>query len=183
MSAWAWTLIAIAAVVVAGLVVWQIAARRRTSHLQETFGAEYDRVTSESESRRAAEAELARREERRAELEIRPLSEASRERFVESWSAVQTQFVDDPRTAVASADSLVQSVMAERGYPVDDFEQRAADISVDHPHVVENYREGHRLAETSRTDGGSTEELRQALQHYRALFEELVERVPEQARA
>jgi hypothetical protein len=88
---------------------------------------------------------------------------------------VQAQFVDDPRAAVASADSLIQSVMAERGYPVEDFDQRAADVSVDHPHVVENYRDGHRLAQASASGSDSTEDLRQAMRHYRALFDELVE--------
>ncbi len=88
---------------------------------------------------------------------------------------MQAQFVDDPATAVAAADSLIQSVMVERGYPVEDFEQRAADVSVDHPHVVENYREGHRLAEASAEGRSSTEDLRQAMRHYRALFDELVE--------
>jgi hypothetical protein len=89
--------------------------------------------------------------------------------------AVQAQFVDDPRAAVSTADSLIRSVMAERGYPVEDFEQRAADLSVDHPQVVENYRQGHRLAQASANGGSSTEELRQAMRHYRALFDELVE--------
>jgi hypothetical protein len=94
---------------------------------------------------------------------------------LESWRIVQAEFVDDPRTAVARADSLIQSVMAERGYPVEDFEQRAADVSVDHPQVVENYRQGHRLAQASADGDDSTETLRQAMRHYRALFDDLVE--------
>jgi hypothetical protein len=93
---------------------------------------------------------------------------------------VQAQFVDDPRTAVAGADSLIQSVMEERGYPVEDFEQRAADVSVDHPHVVENYRQGHTLAKASADGSDSTENLRQAMRHFRALFEELVEPAADQ---
>jgi hypothetical protein len=175
MPGWVWVLIAVAVVAVLALVVWQALAKRRTSRLQGQFGPEYDRTVGAADSRREAEAELAAREERRRELEIRPLSETARERYVASWQAVQVQFVDAPREAVASADSLIQSVMADRGYPVDDFEQRAADVSVDHPHVVENYRQGHRLAQASAGGKDSTEDLRQAMRHYRALFDELVE--------
>jgi len=108
------------------------------------------------------------------------LSPASRDRYLQSWESVQAQFVDDPRGAVAGADSLIQSVMADRGYPVDDFEQRAADVSVDHPRVVENYRHGHELARASAQGNDSTEDLRQAMRHYRALFDELVEPAAEQ---
>jgi hypothetical protein len=175
MAGWVWVLIAIAVVVVLGLVVWQALARRRTERLRDRFGPEYDRTIGSAENRREAESDLAAREERRDRLEIRPLSQAARDRYVQSWQAVQAQFVDDPSVAVASADSLIESVMAERGYPVEDFEQRAADVSVDHPQVVENYRDGHRLAEESANGDGSTESLRQAMRHYRALFEELVE--------
>jgi cytoskeletal protein RodZ len=175
MPGWVWVLIAIAVVVVLGVVVWQALARRRTERLRDRFGPEYDRTIGTAENRREAESDLAAREERRDRLEIRPLSQAARDRYVQSWQAVQAQFVDDPSVAVASADSLIESVMAERGYPVEDFEQRAADVSVDHPQVVENYRDGHRLAEESANGNGSTESLRQAMRHYRALFEELVE--------
>jgi cytoskeletal protein RodZ len=175
MPGWVWVLIAIAVVVVLGVVVWQALARRRTERLRDRFGPEYDRTIGSAENRREAESDLAAREERRDRLEIRPLSQAARDRYVQSWQAVQAQFVDDPSVAVASADSLIESVMAERGYPVEDFEQRAADVSVDHPQVVENYRDGHRLAEESANGDGSTESLRQAMRHYRALFEELVE--------
>ena len=175
MPGWVWVLIAIAVVVVLGVVVWQALARRRTERLRDRFGPEYDRTIGTAENRREAESDLAAREERRDRLEIRPLSQAARDRYVQSWQAVQAQFVDDPSVAVASADSLIQSVMAERGYPVEDFEQRAADVSVDHPQVVENYRDGHRLAEESANGDGSTESLRQAMRHYRALFEELIE--------
>jgi hypothetical protein len=175
MPAWVWVVIAIAAVVVLAIVIWQALARRRTGQLQEHFGPEYDRTVGTAESKREAEAELQAREERRSELEIRPLPQAARYRYLEAWQGVQSQFVDDPSAAVARADELIQSVMSERGYPVDDFEQRAADVSVDHPQVVENYREGHRLAESSADGSGSTEDLRQAMRHYRALFDELVE--------
>lgn len=175
MPSWVWVVIALAAVVVLAIVVWQALARRRTGQLQEQFGPEYDRTVGTSESKREAEAELEAREERRRELEIRPLPSAARYRYLEAWQGVQSQFVDDPSAAVARADELIQSVMSERGYPVEHFEQRAADVSVDHPQVVENYREGHRLAQSSANGNGSTEDLRQAMRRYRALFDELVE--------
>jgi hypothetical protein len=172
MPAWAWVLIAVIVVVVVGLFAWQAAARKRTERLRGQFGPEYDRTVGTADSRRDAEAELVAREQRRSELEIRPLTQAAHDRYVDRWQAIQSQFVDDPRAAVSSADTLIQSVMSDCGYPVDDFEQRAADVSVDHPLVVDNYREGHRLAHA---DQRSTEDLRQAMQHYRALFDELVE--------
>jgi hypothetical protein len=175
MPAWVWVLVAVGVVVVLGVVTWNALARRRTSRLQDRFGPEYDRMVGTAESKREAESDLAARQERRAQLDIRPLSQAACARYIENWQVVQAQFVDDPSAAVASADSLIQSVMAERGYPVEDFEQRAADVSVDHPQVVENYRDGHRLAEASAGGTGSTESLRQAMRHYRVLFEELVE--------
>jgi hypothetical protein len=175
MPVWVWVLIAVGVVVVLGVLAWNARARRRTSRLQDRFGPEYDRMVGTAENKRDAESDLAAREERRAQLDIRPLSPAACARYIENWQVVQAQFVDDPSVAVASADSLIQSVMSERGYPVDDFEQRAADVSVDHPQVVENYRDGHRLAEESADGTGSTESLRQAMRHYRALFEELVE--------
>jgi hypothetical protein len=175
MPAWVWVLIAVGVVVVLAVVLWQALARRRTGRLQRQFGPEYDRTVGSADDRRVAEAELQAREERRKRLDVRPLPQAARARYVEMWQMTQAQFVDDPRGAVASADSLIQSVMAERGYPVEDFEQRAADVSVDHPQVVENYREGHRLAQASAGGDDSTESLRRAMQHYRALFDELVE--------
>ena len=184
MPSWLWVLIAIGVVVVLALVVWRALAQRRTGKLQQQFGPEYDRTLDKSDSKRDAEAELQARDERRQQLEIRPLSRATRDRYLQSWQSVQAQFVDDPRRAVASADSLIQSVMVERGYPVEDFDQRAADISVDHPQVVENYRHGHRLAQASAdgADGSdSTEGLRQAMRHYRALFDELLEPPADQA--
>jgi FtsZ-interacting cell division protein ZipA len=180
MPSWVWVVIAIAVVGVLAVVVWQALARRRTGRLQQRFGPEYDRAVGTTDSKREAEAELQAREERREQLEIRPLSQAARDRYVQSWQSVQAQFVDDPRGAVAQADSLIQSVMADRGYPVDDFEQRAADVSVDHPQVVENYRHGHQLAQASADGSDSTENLRQAMRHYRALFDELVEPSSEQ---
>jgi hypothetical protein len=161
--------IAVAAIVVLAVVVWRALAARRTRTLQQQFGPEYERTVGRTDDRREAEAELAARAKRREELDIRPLTTAARERYLEEWQRVQARFVDDPAGAVREADLLIESVMRERGYPVDDFQQRAADISVDHPHVVENYREANRLR------GGDTEAQRQAMVHYRALFEELVE--------
>ena len=180
MPGWVWVLIAVAVAALAAVVVWQVVARKRSSRLQEQFGPEYDRTVGAKQSKRDAEAELQAREERRQELEIRPLSQAARDRYLEGWRSVQAQFVDNPHSAVASADVLIQSVMEDRGYPVEDFEQRAADVSVDHPRVVENYRQGRRLAEAGAVGDGSTEELRQAMRNYRAVFEELVEPVVDQ---
>ena len=180
MPSWVWVLIAIAVIVVLAVVVWQALARRRTGRLQQQFGPEYDRTLGNADSKRDAEAELQTREERRQQFEIRPLSQVARDRYLQNWKRVQTQFVDDPRSAVAGADSLLRSVMAERGYPVEDFDQRAADLSVDHPQVVENYRHGHRLAQASADGSDSTEDLRQAMRHYRALFDELVEPAADQ---
>ena len=169
MPGWAWAIVIAAAIVVVALVVWQALKARRTRTLQDRFGPEYERAVDQTDDRREAEAELTERAKRRDELDIRPLTTASRTRYLEEWQRVQALFVDDPSGAVGEADSLIQSVMRERGYPVDDFDQRAADISVDHPEAVENYRQGHRLR------GGDTEEQRQAMVHYRALFDELLE--------
>jgi DNA/RNA-binding domain of Phe-tRNA-synthetase-like protein len=182
MPVWGWILIAIGAIVVAALVIWRISVSRRTSHLRDRFGPEYDRV-AEDMDKSEAEAELAHRVERREQFDIKALPEDSKKRYVESWRDVQAQFVDDPKGAIGTADKLLKSVMAERGYPIEDFDQRAADLSVDHPKVVQNYREGHRIAEESKRNGTSTEDLRQALKHYRELFEELVGPTSEQSRA
>jgi len=177
---WVWIVIVAAVVLVVALVAWRATARKRTKALQGQFGPEYERTLESAESKRAAESELASRQQRREQLEVRPLTAAARERYLTQWQSVQAQFVDTPAAAVASADQLIQSAMAERGYPVDDFETRAADVSVDHPQVVENYRQGHRLAERSADGNGSTEDLRLAMRHYRALFEELVEPVADE---
>jgi len=175
MPGWVWALIIVAAVAVVAVVIWQALRERRTRTLRDRFGPEYDRALEGSESKRSAESELAARADRRDKLEITPLSPGARERYVAEWERVQARFVDDPEGAVREADVLIQSVMSERGYPMDDFDQRAADISVDHPRVVENYREGNRLARANALGDGTTEDLRQAMQHYRALFDELLE--------
>ncbi|HYK06655.1 MAG TPA: hypothetical protein VEW11_02685, partial [Gaiellaceae bacterium] len=145
--------------------------KRRSEQLREGFGPEYDRVVEDIGDRRAAEHELSERRKRHEELEIVSLSDGVRARYTEEWKQVQAHFVDEPETAVREADELVQRVMSDRGYPVaDDFERRAADVSVDYPDVVENFRVGHRLAGAS-----DTESLRQAMVHFRSLFAELLE--------
>jgi hypothetical protein len=170
---WAWILIAVVVVLIVAAAAWGMVKRRKTETLKSQFGPEYDRTVRAADDKKAAEAELAARKQRREGLEIRALSNSARDRYTDQWRNVQAQFVDSPAAAVTSADRLIQSVMNDRGYPVHDFESRAADISVDHPQVVENYRKGHRLAEANAD--GSTEDLRQAMRHYRALFVELVE--------
>ena len=169
MPGWVWAVIAVAVVIVASLV-WQGAKARRTRSLQGRFGPEYDRTLERADGKREGEADLAARVKRREELDIRPLSGAARDRYAADWQHVQARFVDAPREAVQDADALIQTVMRERGYPMDDFEQRSADVSVDHPRVVENYRAGHRLA-----GSGDTEDQRRAMVHYRTLFDDLLE--------
>jgi hypothetical protein len=169
-----WIIVAIVVVLILAAVFAVAQRRRRTQALQGRFGPEYDRTIERADSRRQAEAELREREERRAQLDIRPLSAASRERFASSWEMTQRRFVDDPTGAVSEAHRLVIAVMRERGYPMDDFDQRAADISVDHPQLVENYRAAHGISERSEAGQASTEELRQAALHYRSLFDELL---------
>jgi hypothetical protein len=178
MDTWIWIVIALAVIVAVALLFAFAARKRRTSHLQGRFGPEYDRTVDETGDRGEAEKELRDRELRHDDLDIRPLSEAARSRYSDEWQRVQARFVDDPEGAVGSADRLVRQAMEERGYPSDDdFERRAADVSVDYPDVVENYREGHGLWDRySRSDGdGQTEDLRQAMVHFRLLFEELLE--------
>ena len=175
MDTWVWIVIAVAIVVVLAALLWGVVNRRRRQELQEGFGPEYDRTVSEAPSRREAEAELRERRDRHDEFDIRPLSADARERYTREWETTQAKFVDNPEGAIRDADDLIQSVMRERGYPVEDFDQRAADLSVDHPDVVENYREGHDLARRTVRGEGDTESLRQAIVHYRALFAELVE--------
>ena len=149
--------------------------QRRSRKLQDTFGPEYDRTVEEAGDRRAAETELQERTERRAGFDIVPLEPEARARYIEAWRNTQAQFVDEPVEATREADRLITAVMRDRGYPVDDFEQRAADISVDHPQVVDDYRAAHAIAAANDRSEASTEDLRQALVHYRSLFEELLE--------
>jgi hypothetical protein len=167
--------IAVAVLVVAAIAIWLFIRKRRTERLRTQFGgAEYTRAVKEGGSRRKAEAGLDERAERVDSMNIRPLAPGDRTRFVESWGKVQTHFVDSPGGSVTEADQLLGDVMSNRGYPVSDFEQRAADISVDHPLVLENYRAAHQIALRQTQGQASTEDLRQAMIHYRTLFEELV---------
>lgn len=167
--------IAIAVIVVAAIAAWLFLRKRRTERLRTQFGgAEYNRAVKEDGSRRHAEAGLKQRTERVESLNIRPLASGDRARFVESWSRIQARFVDGPGGAVTEADQLLGDVMSTRGYPVSDFEQRAADISVDHPLVLINYRTAHEIAVRQTQGKANTEDLRQAMIHYRTLFEELV---------
>ena len=174
MPGWVWALIIAGVVIVVALVVWQALKAKRTRTLQGRFGPEYDRTLERADDRREAEADLAARAKRRDELDIRPLPSASRERYLEEWQRVQARFVDDPSGAVQEADSLIQSVMRERGYPVEGFDEQASLISVDHPDLVENYRAAHALRERSRNGATSTEDLRDAMLRYRSLFDELL---------
>lgn len=168
-------IIGLAVIVVAGIAAWLFFRKRRTGKLRTQFGgAEYDRALKEDGSRRHAEAGLKERTQRVERLNIRPLAPGDRARFVESWSRVQARFVDGPGGAVTEADQLLGDVMSTRGYPVTDFEQQAADISVDHPLVMENYRTAHAIAVRQTQGQANTEDLRQAMIHYRTLFEELV---------
>lgn len=170
-----WVLIAVAIVLVLAVIAWAIWRRRRSEQLRERFGPEYERTVEASGRRSLAESELQEREKRREQLDIRPLHSTARTRYMESWRLVQASFVDTPGEAVGQADTLVTQVMRERGYPTEDFEQRAADISVDHPRVVENYRAAHQISMANRSGRASTEDLRQGMVHFRELFEELLE--------
>lgn len=170
----------VAIVVIAVLAVIAVGAwismqrSRESKHLREHYGSEYDRAVVQSSNRREAEKELESRKERVERLHIRELKAEERDRYAESWRVTQTRFVDDPVRSIEDADNLVQEVMNLRGYPITNFEQMAADVSVDHPDVVRNYRAAHDIAEASERQEATTEDLRQAMVHYRALFADLL---------
>ncbi len=174
MPLWGWILIAAIVVIAVAAVGRSEISRRKTQRLKGRFGPEYEK-TVDDVGQRAAESELTARERRRDKLDIVALPPEVRDRYLRQWRAVQTAFVDDPATAMGDADQLVTQVMRERGYPIDDFDERAADISVDHPTVVENYRAAHTLLLSQAEGGVRTEEQRQAFVHYRTLFEKLLE--------
>jgi FtsZ-interacting cell division protein ZipA len=173
MASWLWIVIIVVlvAIVVAAVMA---ARRRRTMALRQRFGTEYDRTLDARDGQRAAEADLRDRERERGRLDIKPLSEASRARYAGEWRAAQQSFVDQPEAATAAAYDLVNRVMAERGYPMRDFDARADLVSVDHPDVVENYRVAHGIHERAQHQQASTEDLREAMIRYRSLFEELL---------
>lgn len=170
-------LILIGAVVVILLAVagWLLMRKKESQTLEKRFGPEYDRAVEELGSRPKAEAELKARQKRVEQLHIAPLSAADARRFSDAWRALQGRFVDNPKGVLAEADQLVRELMQKRGYPMGDFDRRAADISVDHPAVVDHYRAAHDIALRDRHGDVDTEGMRQAVIHYRALFAELLE--------
>jgi hypothetical protein len=181
MDAWIWIVIG-AVIVVLVVAAYVLRQQRRRAELRETFGAEYELAVAREGDVRRGESDLIARRKRRDKLDIRPLSPTSRDEYARTWEQTQARFVDDPADALRRADTLIIAVMQERGYPMDDFEQRADDISVDHPDVVQHYRSAH--AVSSRVDDHrdestgtsvSTEDMRQGLVHYRALFQQLLE--------
>ncbi len=171
-----WVLIIVLGVVlIASIAAFLLLRKRRTERLRTQFGgAEYERAVEKGGNRRQAEAALKERAQRVEGLHVQPLAAGDRARFIESWRGVQARFVDGPAGAVTEADQLLGDVMSTRGYPVSNFEQRAADISVDHPLVLENYRTAHEIALRQTRGQVNTEDLRQAMVHYRTLFEELI---------
>ena len=166
---------AVAVVVIVGLVLYLKSRReRRSQQLRAKFGPEYARLMEADGDRSRAEAELVARQKRVSQFTIHPLQPAEQARYQSAWTKVQTTFVDSPQDACRQADTLVEDVMAKRGYPVRDFEQKAADLSVDYPIVVQNYRSAHEIALRNKEGDAQTEDLRQAMIHYHVLFEELV---------
>jgi len=170
--------IVVAVVVVVALIAvgsMLLARRRKSKKLQEDFGPEYERELEQKGDRKEAEASLQQRRDQRKELDIRPLDPQARDRYADSWRHTQARFVDEPEAAVRESDQLVNEVMRERGYPVQDFEGGADSVSVDHPELASNYRSAHEISQRNERGEATTEDLRQALVHYRSLFEELLE--------
>ncbi|WP_194815348.1 hypothetical protein [Nocardia sp. XZ_19_385] len=154
-----------------GLLLWPMLRRRR---LREKFGPEYDRTLQEAEDRKAAERELAQRERRHSELELRELPQERKEQYLMEWAGVQEKFVDHPAEAMVAADRLVTTIMAERGYPTESYDQQVADLSVQHAATLGHYRTAHEIATRRDENGASTEEMRTAIVHYRELFQDLM---------
>jgi hypothetical protein len=165
----------VAAVMTIGIILSRRHAKERTAELQHRFGPEYDRALMEHGTRASAERELAARARRVERFQSRELGVAERERFATAWTRIQAQFVDDPALAVSGAGELINQVMRARGFPTDDFEQRVADLTVEHPDVVQHYRAAQSLFESNRRGQSNTEELRQAVVHYRFLFADLLQ--------
>jgi hypothetical protein len=171
----------VGALVVAGALVWYV-RKRRSARLRQRFGPEYERTRIEVGDARRAEAALAAREKRVQKLHIRALTREERSRYAEVWRHVQALFVDDPKGAITEADQLVNEVMSVKGYPMADFNQRTADISVDHPIVVEHYRAARAIVDLNQAGTANTEDLRRAVIHYRALFEDLLDTKPSEVK-
>ncbi|WP_030450145.1 hypothetical protein [Herbidospora cretacea] len=175
MSAIAWVVVVVAVVVALGAIGYVVAGQSRRRHLQDRFGPEYDRVVQETDSRRDAEQELLAREARYADLDIRPLDSEARDTYAKKWREVQERFVDAPSFAVTEADALVTAVMADRGYPTEQFEERVNVLSVGHAGTLDRYRQAHEISGRAARQEATTEDLRQAMVHYRALFDELLD--------
>jgi hypothetical protein len=173
-------ILAVILLIVGGLVGMALSRAQRTRRLKERFGTEYERMVNERGDKRQAEDELDARLAHVNTLKIRSLTAEEVNRFALEWQKTQTEFVDEPLTALQKADRLIREVMKTRGYPVEDFEQRAADISVDYPELVTDYRGLHLIAVKEKEDEVSTEEMRQAMVHARALFENLITQEPEE---
>lgn len=173
--------LAVIVIVLAAVLLVRPAMRRR--QLKNDFGPEYDRAVQDKGDVRGAENELTNRQRRHQEFELRPLSDDRRARYVRDWSAVQEEFVDSPKAAVGKADRLISEVMSDRGYPASDFDQQAADLSVEHSSVLGHYRKAHSISQRPESEPASTEDLRAAMIHYRSLFEDLVDHAtPERSR-
>lgn len=183
MSAMGWVVVVAAALVALLAVGYLVASQNRRRHLQDRFGPEYDRTLQERESRKQAEQELLAREARFADLDIRPLDPEARETYAKKWNDVQERFVDAPNFAVTEADALVTAVMADRGYPTEDFEQRLSDLSVQHGATLDHYRQAHAISSRAARQEASTEDLRQAMVHYRELFQELLNHATSSSRS
>lgn len=173
------TIIVVAVVVIIGVILGLIfTGRNRSEKFHKDFGPEYDRTVQTMGGEKKAQTELNERQKHVAALDIRPLSVSERERYLAEWTAVQSKFVDEPGQAIKDADRLIVEVMQLRGYPVSDFEQRAADISVQYPALVSNYRGAREIAIKNKENQANTEELRQAMIYYRSLFDELLKTEP-----
>jgi predicted nucleic acid-binding protein len=167
-------IVAVIGAAIIGYAVYIVNRRKHTGELKGRFGPEYDRTVAASGGRKPAEADLTAREKRVEKLDIQPLGETQRRDYAERWRTIQVRFVDDPAASVRDADQLVGNVMTARGYPMATWDQRAADVSVDHPEVAANYRAGHDISQLMAGGKATTEQLRQAMVHYRTLFEELL---------
>jgi FtsZ-interacting cell division protein ZipA len=168
-------IVAVVIIVAIGMVAFRVSQKRRTEALREKFGPEYDRKVDQADDKRKAESELREREKRHSKLDIRPLKPEQRSEFQNRWAAVQGEFVDDPADAVRDADKLVVEVMSARGYPVDDFDQRADDLSVEHPEVTQYYRKARQISTANQRGEADTEQLRRAVTSFRALIDALLD--------